>query len=66
MHEADNLSVEKYKELEETFLAIRKEVNNAESQFDMYNYATSIWPEFVEELLRIIKEKSDVSIIQIQ
>ena len=47
-----------YKELKAEFLAIQEEVNNAESQYDskyeMYRYATTIWPEFCKEMLKVV------------
>lgn len=43
-----------YTELKATFIAIQEGVNNAESQYEMYCYATSTWPKFCKEMLRVV------------
>ena len=43
-----------YKELKAEFLAIQEGVNNAESQYEMYCYATSTYPKFCKEMLKVV------------
>lgn len=47
-HESD------YAEIKAQFLAIEERVNNAESQYEMYCFATFTWPKFCKEMLRVI------------
>ena len=46
-----------YKELKAKFLAIQEGVNNAEnaeSEYEMYRYATVILPQFCKEMLKVV------------
>ena len=46
-----------YKELKAKFLAIQEGVNNAEnaeSEYEMYRYATTIFPQFCKEMLKVV------------
>ena len=43
-----------YKELKAKFLAIQEGVDNAEFLDEMYCYATSTYPKFCKEMLKVI------------
>lgn len=43
-----------YAELKARFLAIQKEVYDAESIVDMHTYATVIYPKFCKEMLKVV------------
>lgn len=45
-----------YTKFKARYLAILEGVNNADSQFEMYSYATSTWPKFCKEMLKVVLE----------